>query len=213
MNKSRQISLVSICVLAIAGSAAAIWYNQFARPSTATLLHQGVGTIMAEETARILDGSGKIVLLTIDESQAPELKVQIQSFKKRLAGFPKISIEKVRVLETEGQKKYRAGAGLSGRRFVRIVKKDSHADAVVSFVGVPELTEAEVAEIGKPVKFIAEVRAAEKLKPLFDKKLIDVAVVSRFEFPAPGTKKPKTSREWFDNRFQVISAVNASSLP
>jgi hypothetical protein len=83
----------------------------------------------------------------------------------------------------------------------------------VSFVGAPELTEAEVAELGKPVKFVAEVRVAEKLKPLFEKKLIDVAVVSRFEFPAPGNKKPRTSREWFDNRFQIISADNAGSLP
>lgn len=213
MKDSKRIFLICASLLAILGSGIAIYFYQFARPSLATVLHQGVGTVMAEETARILNGSGKIVILTIDHAQAPELEVQIAAFKKRLASFPKISIDKVRVLETEGQKKYRAGAGLSGRRFVRTMKKDSHADAIVSFVGAPELTEAEVAELGKPVKFVAEVRVAEKLKPLFEKKLIDVAIVSRFEFPAPGNKKPRTSREWFDNRFQIISAGNAGSLP
>ena len=36
---------------------------------------------------------------------------------------------------------------------------------------------------------------------------------ARFEFPAPGTKKPRTPREWFDNRFQIVTATNAASLP
>src|SRR5258705_1002097 len=149
MNDKKQIVLICACLAAILASAGVIYYKQFARPSLAPFLKQGVGAAIAEETARLLNGTGKIVVLTIDHAQAPELKVQIDSFKKRLSTFPKISIDKVRILETEGQKKYRAGAGLSGRRFVRIAKKDSYADAIVSFVGVPELSDSEIAELEK----------------------------------------------------------------
>ena len=73
--------------------------------------------------------------------------------------------------------------------------------------------EEEMAELGKKPKFIAESRSGDNLPDLFENKLIDVAVVSRFEFPAPGPEKPKTPREWFTKRYQIITAQTVGSVP
>ncbi len=119
-------------------------------------------------------------------------------------------------LDTEDQAKYGLGTGLSSRRFLRIVKNHPEADAVVSFVGVPRMSEddfAQAASAKKWPKFIAEVRQADKLRALFEKKVMDAAIVSRFQFPAPGPEKTRTAQDWFQKRYQIVTPQNAESLP
>jgi predicted ATP-dependent Lon-type protease len=61
--------------------------------------------------------------------------------------------------------------------------------------------------------FVAETRSPDHLAKLFANNLIHVAVVSRFQFPSPGTNSPKTSAEWFTNRYQIVTAENVKILP
>src|SRR6058998_174570 len=97
--------------------------------------------------------------------------------------------------------------------FVRIVKNNPDTDVLVSFVGAPKLSDEELAELKKLPKFIAESRSAEHLPKLFEKQLIQVAVVSRFVFPAPGPLSPKTPQQWFDKRYQIIEADAVKTIP
>jgi len=116
-------------------------------------------------------------------------------------------------LDTKDQAKYGLGAGLSGRRFVRTVKNKPKADAIISFVGAPKLSDEEVAELTKTPKFIAETRSPDHLPKLFDKQIIQIAVASRFVFPAPGPRKIKTPQQWFDKRYQIVAADSVSTIP
>jgi ABC-type sugar transport system substrate-binding protein len=212
-KQPKQTFLAALSLAVIAGCGAWIYFTQFAGPKTNDVLHIGVGQALAEETAKVLGGKGKIMVVTIDSGKFPDLKVQMDTFQKAIKKLGKIEVERTFTLETEEKLKYRTGAGLSGRRFLRIVGKSAEADAIVSFVGAPEITAEEAGSMKKWPKFIAEARSPDKLKGLFEKKLIQVAVVSRFEFPSPGPARPRTSAEWFTNRFQVITESNASSLP
>ena len=45
------------------------------------------------------------------------------------------------MVETNDDPKYGVGTGLSAKRFLKIRKKYTDADAVVSFVGVPNMTD------------------------------------------------------------------------
>jgi hypothetical protein len=54
-------------------------------------------------------------------------------------------------------------------------------------------------------KFIAETHSPEKLVNLLQKKILLSAIVPRYEFPAPGPRKPQTERQWFDRYFQILS--------
>ncbi len=102
------------------------------------------------------------------------------------------------------------GGGLSSGRFVRTMQKKHTLDAVVSFVGAPNLAESEYEELSKIKlpKFIAESMATEKLPKLFEKKVLQVAIVPRYEFPSPIQSSPKNSQEWFLQRFQVMTEKN-----
>ena len=202
-----------LCLAATGGSALWIYYTQFAAPKFNVALHRGIGRTLAQETAKLLNNTGKVVSVSIEWRGVPELKVQLDEFERTLKQFPKIVLDKNYKLEIDDKPKYSFGTGLSGRRFVRIVNKNLGADAIVSFVGAPTLGEEDVAQLKKSPKVIVEARSADKLRKLFDQHILQSAVVSRFQFPSPVQGTPRTQQEWFDQRFQVVTANEASELP
>ncbi len=214
-GNTKQVLLVAVSLLAILASLTWIYLTQFAAPKINLVLHNGVGEVMAEETDKLLQHQGRVVVVAIGASAAPELRTQLQRFKETLAKLGRVTIKETDFLETENQPKYGTGRGLSARRFLRLVKKSGGADAIVSFVGAPNLSEADYDEIGKShlPKFIAESGSAAKLKRLFDRKVLQVAIVGRYQFPAPNNNAPTTPREWFDKRFQIVTAETAATLP
>jgi len=210
---AKQIVVAVGSLLVITASSLWIYFRHFAAPKINVQLHQAVGHVMAEETAKLLNNQGKIVIIAIETAKDPELKVQLEEFEKTLKQFGGIKVTKTYMLETENRPKYGAGSGLSGRRLVRIVNKNSTADALVSFVGAPELKDDEIRELQGRPKLIVESRSADKLKKLFDQQLVRVAIVSRFQFPAPVEGNPGTLRQWFDKRFQIVTAETIAILP
>ena len=210
-NKSTLIIIVSLAVVATCS----LWLyrTQIGAPKFNQNLHRAVGRTMADQTAKLLGETGRIVVIAIELAGAPELKEQLDEFQRALHNFRGLSISKTYNLETEKKPKYGVGSGLSGRRYVRIVNKNPEADAFVSFVGAPTMSDEEVTELKRVPKFLAEARSADKLKKLFDQKVLQLAIVSRFEFPTPVRGKPGTLQEWFDQRFQVVTAADAKRLP
>ena len=199
-------------LLAIAGSALWIYYRDFKAPKFNVALHQKVGEIMAEQTAKVVGAKGKLVLITIPIANEPELQTQLTAFRRKLKLLGQYDL-KQHELDTKDQPKYGLGTGLSGRRFLRTIKNNPKADALVSFVGAPKLTDEEIAELQHPPKFIAETKSPDHLPKLFEKNLIQVAVASRFVFPAPGPQTPKTPEEWFTRRYQIVAADSVRDVP
>jgi hypothetical protein len=213
MTPGRKNLLLAVCSLvAIAGSAAWIYYREFKAPKHNVALHQRVGEVMAEQAAKLAGSKGRLVVITIPTGNEPELRTQLEAFRKALKKLGDYDL-KEHELETKDQPKYGLGMGLSGRRFVRAVKNNPKADAIVSFVGAPKLAEEELTELTKVPKFLAETRSPDNLPKLFEKRIIQVAVVSRFYFPAPGPIKPKTTEDWFNKRYQIIAADSVKTIP
>ncbi len=212
MTKAKEVFLLSGSAAAILGSGIWIYFTQVTTPVYNVPLHQRVGEVLAQETARLIHTQGQVVVVTMDASKEPELKAQLRMFEQTLKKMGPISVKELPV-DTEDKPQYRTGAGLSSRRFLRIVKKSASADAIVSFIGAPRMTEEELDQVGKSPSFVAECRSADKIKRLFDKNILQVAVVNRFEYPAPVKHNPKTPKQWFEKYYQVVTAENASSLP
>jgi hypothetical protein len=213
MRQAKPILLVTLCLALIAGSGWSIWRTQFADPRINLALHRAVARAMAEETVKLLNGSGKVVVIAIELAGEPELKVQLDEFERALKPHPKIELHKTYKLETDDKPKYSFGSGLSGRRLVRIVNKTPGTDLYVSFLGAPALSESELAELKSTPRLLAEARAADKLRKPFEQKLLQTAIVSRFKFPNPVAGTPSTPKEWFDQRWQIVSAANVKELP
>ena len=208
-----QMLLAALCLGATGWSAFRIYRTEFAAPKFNLVLHQEIGRVLAEETAKLVNQTGRVVVVAIELRGVPELRAQLEEFERVLHQSPGITLEKSYKLDTDDKPKYSFGAGLSGRRLVRIISKNPHADAIVSFIGAPSLSEAEIAQLKRMPKFIAETRSADKLKQLFDHNVLHAAVVSRFQFPTPIKGTPSSPRDWFDQRFQVVTARNAGDLP
>jgi hypothetical protein len=205
LPKWAQKLLVVACVLAITGSALWIYHFEFGSTGTNLRLQQSVGQILATETARVTGRPAKIVLVTVNAPSAPELKYQLEAFQKELHRIGDITVQDKVVLDPGDSQKYRAGAGLSSKHLLKIMRKHSGVDAIVSLVGVPEIPDQDLAQVKSEPKIVAETHSPEKLVGLLEKKILVSAIVPRFEFPAPGPRKPKTNREWFDRYFQIIT--------
>jgi hypothetical protein len=203
--------LAASAILVIACSTSWIYYREFRAPKHDVRLHQRIGEVMAEQTARLVGPKGSLVIITIPTASEPELKTQLEAFRRALKKLGNYEI-KDHELDTKDQAKYGLGSGLSGRRFVRTVKNNLKTDAIVSFVGAPKLSDEEISQLAKMPKFIAETKSPDHLPKLFEKELIQVAVASRFVFPAPGPQKPRTPQEWFDRRYQIVAADSAKMI-
>jgi len=166
---------------------------------------------MAEEAARLVGHTGKVIVVTVNVPDAPELKVQVAAFEKQLKLLGGITVKEKIFLDPGDSLKYRAGAGLSAKHFLKIARKNPGADAIVSFVGAPPVSDIDLQELKSLPKVVAETHSPEKLTLLFKKKVLLAAIVPRFEFPAPGPRKPQTGRQWFERYFQIL--VPDSRLP
>src|SRR5262245_55165885 len=98
MNESRvnlRAWLIAIvCLLVVAGSSLSIYHTQFASPDVKIPLHRAVGQRLAEETSRLLDHHGKIVVISIETAKAPELSVQMEQFEETLKRLGSVKVEK-----------------------------------------------------------------------------------------------------------------------
>jgi hypothetical protein len=203
-DAKRHRLIAGAAILLIVASAIYICRFLFATPDINVPLHQSIGTVLADETFREIGLHRKIVIVSIDTGRAPELKVQMKSFLKHLKALGDVAIADKVILDPGENPKYRPGAGLSAKRFLKIARKHASADAIVSFVGTPEISEAEMQQLKSVPKVIAETHSPERLGLLFQKKVLVAAVVPRYEFPAPGPRQPRTMNQWFDHYFQVV---------
>ncbi len=203
----------TVSALAIAGAAAWIYYQQYRAPKINVPLYHHVGEVMADQVAKLAGKKqAKVVVITLPPRDFPELDAEYAAFTKKLGQLGDFKIHED-LVDTKDQPKYGLGMGLSGRHFVRTVKKREDYDVIVSFIGAPKLDDEQVKELAKMPKFLVQARAPDHLYKLFEKKLVHAAVISRFTFPAPGPLSPKTPEEWFEKRFQVFAADNASTIP
>src|SRR5262245_33126216 len=98
--------VVTGTVLAIAASALWMYRYEFGSEQVPEPLHQAVGHVMAEETARQVGHLGNIVLITMDTHQAPELKLQVKAFEKSLKLLGGITIKDRIILDPGDNPKY-----------------------------------------------------------------------------------------------------------
>ena len=204
-NPAKQRLVVLASVVAILVSGLWIYHYEFRTTDANAPLHESVGLALADETARIIGRHGNIVIVTMDNRSSPELKLQMSAFEKDLKAIGGITTKDKVVLDPGENPKFRPGSGLSAKRFLKICRKHQGADAIVSFVGAPELSDQDLAQLKGSPRLIAETHSPEKLVSLLDKKILVSAIVPRFEFPAPGPRRPETSRQWFDHYFQIIT--------
>ena len=168
----------AIAVVIILASCGWIYFTQIRDKLHNEGLHRHIGEVLAEQAAKALGPKGKLVSIAIDTKDWPELKIQMQAFRLKLKKLGDYELREYE-MDTKDQPKYGVGSGLSGRRYVRTVQKNTNAVLFVSFIGAPKLSSEEIAELGNKPKLIVESRSGDNLPSLFEHKLVLAAVVSR----------------------------------
>jgi hypothetical protein len=215
-TRSKELTYLLLLCLVIGFSVFQI-VGYWRAPNYNVKLHQGVGQALAEQALEVLNRTGRVVVLTLDPTQYPALKTQIEAFTRLLKMKSAVVVTQQLLIDSSQKRKLGPGVGLTSHGFVEFLKRSADADALVSFVGTPNPADPEIQTYeGPAVKFIAETQARGKLHRLFERKLLSAAIVPRFTFPAPGPANPRTPEEWFERNFQVVrpsAGVGGAVLP
>ena len=175
--------------------------------------HEAAGATMAAEALSLLKPGGQIMVITRDTTSFshPETDLQLRSFTKAITAAH-VAIAATQTLQVDPLRPIEVPAG----DFFEWIRKTPAGSVIVSFMGPPLLTEAQIAQLGdikpKIVAFCPGVLPQQiDLRRLFESKLLHSAVISRLERPKLATK-PKDAQGWFDSCFRIVNAANVGSL-
>jgi hypothetical protein len=170
-----------------------------------------LGQVMAEKTTELCGAQGRIVLVVSQSDQG-----QPTAFGQAIDAFRKALGKSVQITATESVTTpavlMHGSEPLPVADFSGLLQKYSTADYLISFVGVPVLTPAQIAQLpsARPA-VVAVVTYNAPTKAMFAQKVVCVAALSRSasDPPASGTR---SSQEWFDAAYQLVTADTAGSL-
>jgi hypothetical protein len=215
MKNAKQYIYLLLLAVVTAGAISWILVQQRDAAKPETRQHAGLGEMMAEETAKQLAKREKkrVVVISL-QSKDPILHAQEESFFAKLKTLcPESEIKELIRVDPEGEKRYGPGLGLSTRRFLRIVEHNVKADVLVSFIGTPDPGSAEMQSYTNKIpRFVASTRDLADAKKMLEKNWLRAAVVPRYDFPAP-KEEPKTTLDWFNRYFQVVTTNELATLP
>lgn len=173
--------------------------------------YPALGEVMATELNELAGGKGKVVLVIAesDRNQSTAFGQASDAFQQALDKSFQTGIETVvtPAVQLSGSEP------LSADKFAALLQKHADADYLVSFVGVPVLTPAQMAQLPSPRPQVVEVVACNPpTKAMFANKLICLAALCK---PADQGMNATGgfSREIFDVCYRLVTPETAASLP
>lgn len=210
MRDNKSIAIVA--GVASLGSGAAIVFSLVGGfgPRMDAAPYQAAGHALARQTLRLLKPGGRVTVVTRDTQtfQNPATDFQFAAFRKDLAKAG-VHIESIQAIQVDPLRPVAVPAG----DFFQWIKNASKDEVIVSLMGPPIFSEAQLSQLGevKPaiIAFCSgPVRDQIDLRSLFSRGLLQAAVVSK----RPGEIRPTHSAGAFDGQFVEITAGNLTAL-
>lgn len=212
MEKKNNVVAI-LAILAIVASITYLYRSQFAGPKVNVTPFESLGFAAAEETAKLLNQSGKVAVVVelIEVMKSPNLEAQVKGFKAGLKKTPGVTLKEIKEIKRPPSDEPRfwptAQAG-------QIASASGGADATVWFGSLPqELTKADVTALKENKSKLVVVTAQSPiLKPLLQQGIIHLAIVNRFP-PKPAPTGKETPRQWFERVYMVAKPGALGELP
>jgi hypothetical protein len=171
--------------------------------------HQALGEMLANESLKLLGPGGRIGLMARETEvfKNPAHDIQLMRFH-RVIGKAGVKVAFSRLVKVDP---LRVAAVPVGELF-QLLKKASDVDVVVSYLGAPQWTDKQLAELGeKRPKIVAVCLgvSVDEIRRLFQRKAFDVAIIDRRN-PAHVPPKSNDTAAWFDYLYEVVRATEAS---
>ncbi len=167
-----------------------------------------LGQVMAERTTALCNNGGNIVLLINKNDQANDT-----SFAQTADAFRKHLGPAVKVMATESiDLPLSAAPGMepfSANQLADVLQKYATADYVVSFVGVPRLTTAQIAQLPSPrPPMIVVIARSQPTPEMFSQKVVSLVAVPKMlsdaELAEVHSGRAMSAQEVFDAQYQVL---------
>ncbi len=204
-----------MAILAVGAAAVALYLGFGSRGQTVNLdTYQVLGTVTAEETAKLLGGKGRILVMVRDTGAAknPSVEAELAAFQQTLKKQAGVSVVTDRVRVTP-MMMMATGGGLPPEQFLKALQTHADIGAVVLFFGFPQLAEPEMEAVRKSgVKTVVVSALRPGYKQMLENQAIQMAIVRRANPPAPETPA-RTVRERFDQDYTVLTPADAARLP
>lgn len=215
MDTKKAVVIVA-AVVAILGSFVSIYLNRAGRsPRIVLNSYQALGEVAAEETSKLLDQKAKVVIIAYDTkvNSNPVEEAKLKAFGDRLktGGITISSTEKFKLTPME---RMATGGAVPRERFLQILESHPNVDAIVLFVAFPPLTETDLDRLERNgPKLVLISGYMPGYKNLLSARVVQLAIVPRFDSAAERIKQPQTLRQWFDRDYVIITPDNLATLP
>jgi len=178
-------------------------------PQEAFLHYRALAVGAAEHTAKLIEGSGPVVLV-LPAGDEPYFTAQIEAFRKEGQALGLGDVAVVRAKPGD----YHNERGWSVAFYERVAAEHAGAHAIVSFTYAPPISVA----LGRTprktnAKFVAVLPDSGSLGLYFRAGLVDLAILPANAIPGnePGVKAPP--KVWFDAYYEVLDAPEGEALP
>lgn len=203
----KSITLAIIAVLAIIGATVRLVTSQSdGKPRANLKPFEQLGAAAAEETAKLLNNQGSVVVVVevLEAMKSPNNDAQIKGFKSGLARTKGVTLKEVKEIKRDmsgDPREWPAGQA------AQIASFGASASAVVLFVNFPQaLPPGDVASLkGSSAKILVVGTQSKLLDGMMAQGIVRVAIVGRTP-PKPAPSTPENPAQWFDRVYTVLRA-------
>lgn len=203
----KTIIIAVVAILAIVGATVRVISSRSEGSSRVNLKpFEQLGAVAAEETAKLLNNQGSVVLIleVIEGVKNPNDEAQVKGFTAGLAKTKGVTLKEVKELKRDmsGDPRF-----WPADRAAQIVAAGSGASAVVLFTNLPQsLPPKEAATLKESqAKLVAICTQSPLVDALVANGIIRVAIVGRTP-PQPAPTGAESPAQWFSRVYQVLKA-------
>jgi hypothetical protein len=204
-------------LLIIAGASASLF---FTRPGGTLRInlnpYQALGAVAAEETSKLLNHQGQIVIVVNDpgDERDPVVEAQLEAFRRTLKKTGKLAVQAVERVKMDALTRMNTGGTMPPDQFLTLKAKHLRADALVLFIGFPLLPPGNLNALkASQTKLVVISAALPGYRELLRTGVIQLAIVPKQVSANEGTVEPKNLRDWFIQEFQIFTPATADGLP
>ena len=211
--KSKHL-IEALTVLAILGAGFALW-RQFSSPRVNLRPSAAAGEVLAEEVRRLLGGAGNVVIISreISRDELDATGQRVASFTEALQHQATLKLAATEWVPRPGMGMMDLGA-VTLDQLLAVMEKNPDANVLVIFAGLPPYSQPLVDKLtARSLKLVAVCGYGPNVRRWLESQALATAVVPRLEDIPSGAPTPKTTREWFEREFQIITPETVGRLP
>ena len=210
--KSRKV-LISLVVVAVLGSAVILW-RHFSGPQLNLKPSAAAGEVLAEEIGRLQGGPGKVVIIgrEVSKDGTDAAGQRVVSLTQALQAHKALKLAATEWIPRPAGMMDLGGVSLD--QLLGVIDRNADATVFVIFAGLPPYSQPLLDKLAaRSLKMVAVCGYGPEVRRWLDAKALAMAIVPRFEDVPANTPPPKTTREWFQREFEIVTPETVGRLP